>query len=83
MFRPIIENVLAHLARDRARRRAISELTSLNEHLLADAGILRADIPVLMDRVEAGQAARQGGLGRTGTATRRPAAFNKDLLTAA
>ena len=51
MFRTFIETALARLARDRVRRLTIRELQGLNDHLLADIGLVRADIPAYADRL--------------------------------
>ena len=49
MFRTLFESVLATVARDRVRHQTIRELQSLNDHLLADIGILRSEIPEFAD----------------------------------
>jgi uncharacterized protein YjiS (DUF1127 family) len=81
MFRTAFENILKSLAGGIARRQAKLELAGLSDHLLADAGILRAEIPALLERAEQVEMTRHHAmLGRTGPSTRLPPVFNRDLL---
>jgi uncharacterized protein YjiS (DUF1127 family) len=81
MFRHHFETFLATVARDRVRRQTIRELRGLNDHLLADIGVLRADIPEFAGKLMGDTAMpHRDLLGRTGPSTRMPAAFNLDLL---
>ena len=84
MFRTLFESVLATVARDRVRHQTIRELQGLNDHLLADIGILRSEIPEFADSlIEANEMPRRELLGRTGPSTRVPAPLNPELATLA
>ena len=64
MFRTLFESVLATVARDRVRHQTIRELQGLNDHLLADIGILRSEIPEFADSlIEANEMPRRELLG--------------------
>ena len=81
MFRTAIETLLNSLASGIARRQAKRELAGLSDHLLADAGILRSEIPTLLERAEMAEMDRRHAMaGRTGPSTRLPPMFNRDLL---
>jgi uncharacterized protein YjiS (DUF1127 family) len=50
-FRHLVSTLLGRIIRALERRRAVHELTQLDDHMLSDIGITRADIQRAVDGI--------------------------------